>query len=164
MNIRQVAASDNPALAALIRNVFEEYGAPQQGTVYSDPATDNLFQLFNKDKSVLWVAEEEDTIIGCCGIYPTEGLPRDYAELVKFYISSHVRGKGIGKQLITRSIESAENFGYTTIYIESMPEFSGAVTMYEKNGFIHIQQPLGNSGHTSCSIWMIKDIRKNNQL
>lgn len=134
----------------LIRSVFEEYGASQQGTVYSDPATDRLFQLFQRDKAALWIAEAEGAIIGCCGIYPTEGLPEHYAEPAKFYISSHARGKGIGKQLMAKS------FGYTTLYIESMPEFSNAVRMYEKYGFTHIPHPLGNSGHTSCSIWMVK--------
>ncbi|HRN58500.1 MAG TPA: GNAT family N-acetyltransferase [Agriterribacter sp.] len=158
MNIRQVKEADNPSLAALIRSAFEEYSAPQQGTVYSDPTTDRLFQLFQKDKAILWVAEAEDTITGCCGIYPTEGLPEQYVELVKFYISPHARGKGIGKELMAKNIESAENFGYTTLYIESMPEFSTAVMLYEKYGFTHIRQPLGNSGHTSCTIWMVKDL------
>lgn len=158
MHIREVKATDNPSLAALIRIVFEEYNAPRQGTVYSDPTTDCLFQLFQKDKAVLWVAEAEGTIIGCCGIYPTESLPEYHAELVKFYLSAHARGKGIGKQLMVKSIESAKKMGYTTLYIESMPEFSNAVTLYEKYGFTHIQQPLGNSGHTSCTIWMTKNI------
>ncbi|MBX3256474.1 MAG: GNAT family N-acetyltransferase [Chitinophagaceae bacterium] len=158
MNIRQVKEADNPALAALIRSVFEEYGAPKQGTVYSDPTTDHLYQLFQKDKAVLWVAEAEGNVAGCCGIYPTEGLAERYAELVKFYISPHARGKGTGKQLMAKSIESAKNFGYTTLYIESMAAFSNAVMMYEKYGFTHIPRPLGNSGHSSCTIWMVKTL------
>ncbi|MCO5240472.1 MAG: GNAT family N-acetyltransferase [Chitinophagaceae bacterium] len=110
MHIREVKATDNPSLTALIRTVFEEYNAPRQGTVYSDPTTDCLFQLFQKDKAVLWVAEAEGTIIGCCGIYPTESLPEYHAELVKFYLSAHARGKGIGKQLMVKSIESAKKW------------------------------------------------------
>ncbi len=42
MEIRKIQESDNKCLALLIRNVFEEYNAPREGTVYSDPTTDNL--------------------------------------------------------------------------------------------------------------------------
>ncbi len=87
MIIREVEQSDNKYLATLIKNVFEEYNASKEGTVYSDPATDYLFELFQKQKSVLWVAEVEGKIVGCCGVYPTEGLPEQCAELAKFYLS-----------------------------------------------------------------------------
>jgi putative acetyltransferase len=30
--------------------------------------------------------------------------------------------------------------------------------MYESNGFKHLTQPLGNTGHYSCGVWMIKDL------
>ena len=38
INYRQVEKRDNSLLAGIIRKVFEEYGAPREGTVYSDPA------------------------------------------------------------------------------------------------------------------------------
>jgi GNAT superfamily N-acetyltransferase len=56
--------------------------------------------------SAYWVAEKEGKILGGCGIYPTKGLPENYAELVKFYLSSESRGKGIGKELMEMSFSS----------------------------------------------------------
>jgi len=44
------------------------------------------------------------------------------------------------------------------MYLESMPELVNAIAMYEKNGFTHISQPMGNSGHTGCEVWMMKDL------
>ncbi|MDR1672691.1 MAG: hypothetical protein LBS09_04420 [Bacteroidales bacterium] len=41
-DIRYIQEADNTALAQTIRNVFDEFDAPKQGTVYSDPTTDNL--------------------------------------------------------------------------------------------------------------------------
>lgn len=159
MNIRTIERSDNEALAKLIRAVFEEHNAPQKGTVYSDPTTDHLFELFETPKSVFWVAEMENEIAGCCGIYPTEGLPPDCAELVKFYLSPKARGKGIGKKLMEKSLRSAQELGYSEIYLESLPEFSKAVSIYEKQGFEMLPHPLGNSGHSTCNIWMRKKLR-----
>lgn len=156
--IRKVTEADNASLETMIRGVFDEYNAPKIGTVYSDPTTSNLYQLFRLDKSVLWLAETNGEVLGCCGIYPTEGLNRDTVELVKFYLPAFARGKGIGKQLLERSILSAVEFGYKKLYLESLPDFSEAIVMYDKFGFQNLSQPLGNSGHTSCNIWMLKEL------
>lgn len=160
MNVtfRQVEEKDNLALANLIRQVFDEHDAPQTGTIYSDPTTDNLYELFQTAGSILIVAETNDEIIGCCGIYPSDELPVDYAELVKFYLTKEARGKGIGKILMDKCIDLAKVFEYTHLYLESLPEYSKAVAMYEKEGFVKLNQPLGKFDHPSCSIWMLKKL------
>lgn len=158
INIRKVEIEDNLLLAEMIREVFEEHNAPKIGTVYSDPTTFNLFQLFTVAKSVLWVAEIDQQIMGCCGIFPTIGLDDDTVELVKFYLPAKARGKGIGKKMMDLSIQSATEFGYRRLYLESLPHFSKAVMIYEKQGFQKLNHPLGNSGHTTCDIWMLKEL------
>ncbi|CAM1345542.1 GNAT family N-acetyltransferase [Tenacibaculum amylolyticum] len=155
---KKVQQKDNPFLAKVIRGVIEEFDAPRTGTVYSDSSTDTLFELFQESNSILWVAEFNGKAVGCCGIFPTEGLENGYCELVKFYISSDVRGKGIGKELMLKSIVSAKELGYTHIYLESLPHFSKAIAMYKKSGFKLIEKPLGNSGHSSCDVWMLKEL------
>jgi putative acetyltransferase len=155
---RSVEEKDNEALAGMIRKAFEEHDAPQKGTVYSDPTTENLYGLFQAPGSFLWVAEVNDSAIGCCGVYPTKGLPAFCAELVKFYLSRDARGKGIGRELMARCIQSAKEFEYTQLYLESLPQFSRAITLYEKQGFARLDHPLGKSEHTACNIWMIKDL------
>jgi putative acetyltransferase len=156
--IRPVEEKDNAPLAQMIRRAFVEYNAPRLGTVFSDPTTDNLFKLFREPGSILWVAEIDTESLGCCGIYPTPGLPDKCAELVKFYLSVDLRGKGIGRTLMQKCIDSAIMMGYTQIYLESLPEFSNAVNIYENQGFVRLPHPLGNSGHTGCNIWMLKNL------
>jgi putative acetyltransferase len=156
--IRPISKEDNRPLAELIRKVFREFHIDLPGTVYTDPTTDHLFELFNKEGSVYWVAEENGVQFGGCGIFPTEGLPEGCAELVKFYLSSECRGKGIGKLLMQQCFRSAKEMDYTQLYLESFPELSTAVGMYEKEGFHAIAYPLGNSGHTACTLWMVKDL------
>lgn len=158
MEIRKVEQSDNVQLAHLIREVFEEHDAPRVGTVFSDPTTDNLHELFNNKKSVLWVVEEEGEVLGCCGVYPTDGLPAGCAELVKFYLMPKARGRKIGTKLMKQNIESAIELGYTDLYIESLSQFDRAVNMYKKLGFKSLDKPLGDTVHTSCNIWMVKKL------
>ena len=156
--IRKVIKEDNVLLAKLIRNVFNEFNAPEKGTVYSDPTTDDLYTLFQNPQAVLWVAEINDEVLGCCGVYPTEDLERNSAEPAKFYLSGKIRGKGVGKQLMLQCFDSAKQMNYTRLYLETFPQFSMAVSMYEKYGFTPLDAPMGNSGHTACTIWMIKEL------
>ena len=158
ITIRKIQESDNQMLAKIIRSCFHDFNVATAGTVYVDPTTDDLYNLFQHENSALFVAEVEGELCGCCGIFPTEGLPEKCAELVKFYISKDYRGKGLGKMLMEESIEFAKQSGYESIYIESLPEFSTAVSIYEKQGFKYLEKPLGNSGHSGCNLWMIKDL------
>lgn len=158
MNLRKIQPADNAILASIIRSAFDDYDAPKTGTVYSDPTTDDLYTLFKTERSVLWVAEVDGIIAGCCGVYPTPGLPPDYAELVKFYLSKAARGQGVGRALMEQCTQSAIELGYTHLYLESLPQFSNAVSIYQKQGYQLLDQPLGESGHTSCNIWMVKEL------
>jgi putative acetyltransferase len=155
---RNIELKDNKELADLIRTVFREFRIDRPGTVYFDPTTDNLYELFRAQGSVYWIAEENGVMAGGCGIYPTSGLPYGCAELVKFYLLQQWRGKGIGKALMDKCIESAKQLGYSKLYLESLPELSKAVSMYLKSGFSHIPHALGNSGHFGCNIWMVKEL------
>jgi putative acetyltransferase len=158
ITFRKIRESDNKELAELIRTVFREFKIDRPGTVYFDPTTDHLFELFSIPCSEYWIAEENGVIIGGCGVYPTSGLPEGCAELVKFYLSASQRGKGIGWHLMEKSINSAKSFGFRQLYLESLPELGKAISLYERAGFKNILQPLGNSGHFGCNIWMLKDL------
>lgn len=158
ITIRPIAQSDNKAIAAVIRTVLAEHKADKPGTVYYDPTTDDLFTLFHQAGSAYFVVELNGDIVGGSGIYPTENLPDGCCELVKLYLLDELRGKGLGKRLIEHCIEEAEKMGYTSIYLETMPELSNAVSLYEKIGFKYLQQPLGNSGHFGCDIWMLRTL------
>ena len=156
--IRTIQLADNFKVAQMIRTVFHDYDARQDGTVYSDPTTDELFQLFQTPNSIFFLVEKEGEILGSCGVFPTQGLPDGYAELVKFYVSSAIRGQGFGRQLFQQCEAWAKKQGYSHLYLESMNDFISAVKLYEKIGFSWLEAPLGNTGHFGCPIWMEKKI------
>jgi putative acetyltransferase len=153
--IRTILPDDNPALANIVRNTLAEFGANHQGTVYYDPTTDHLFELFQKERSIYYVAVINDSIGGGAGIFPSNGLPIDTCELVKMYLLPHARGLGLGRELIQRSLEFAKNAGYKKVYLESMPELTKALGIYEKFGFKYLNGPMGNTGHFGCDKWML---------
>ena len=159
IQIRPIEPNDNIDLAKVIRGALEEFGANKPGTVYFDPTTDALFELFNNTPgSYYYVAVINDVLVGGAGIFPTENLPNGTCELVKLYLHKDARGTGLGKQLLNTAMQWAKENGYTQVYLESMPELSKAVTIYENVGFQRINQPLGNSGHCGCDIWMVKSL------
>ena len=156
--IRPIEEKDNMALATLIRTVFHEYDAPKNNSVYDDPSTDQLYQLFTSPNAEYWVAEVNGVVVGGCGFYPTEGLPNLCAEVVKFYLSPLARGRKIGSHLFDLIEERAIKAGYKQLYVESFKIFSQAVSLYEKRGYKYLSAPLGNSGHQAPDIYMIKDL------
>ncbi len=156
MKIRPIESGDNEALAKVIRTALAEFGANKPGTVYFDPTTDALYELFRTPGSFYYVATQDEEVVGGCGIFPTENLPNGTCELVKLYVAKKARGTGLGKQLMEQSLSWAKEKGYTHVYLESMPELKKAVSIYEKVGFKSLDHPLGNSGHDGCDIWMLK--------
>ena len=157
-SIRCIEPKDNVALAAVIRAALTEFGANKPGTVFYDTTTDHLFELFQVPGAIYYIAELKGKLVGGGGIFPTAGLPEKTCELVKLYLHQDARGIGLGKQLLLKSMQWAKENGYAQVYLESMPELSKAVSIYENVGFKKIHHALGDSGHDGCDIWMIKNL------
>ncbi len=159
IKIRRIEKNDNVSLAAVIRNTLKEFGANHPGTVYYDESTDHLFELFhNEPRSIYYVAQWKNQVVGGGGIYPSPGLPDDTCELVKMYLLPQVRNIGLGRRLIEKCIEFASQTGYRNIYLETMPELKQALKTYEKFGFQYLDKPMGNTGHFGCELWMGKSL------
>lgn len=158
VTIRPIQPSDNTFIAKIIRDTLAEFGANHPGTVYYDPTTDALYELFQKEKSVYNIAEINGKIVGGGGIYPTAGLPTDTCELVKMYLLPEARGIGLGSKLIMQCLEQAKANGFSKVYLETMNELKAALKVYAGMGFTYLNGPMGNSGHFGCPLWMIKEL------
>lgn len=162
ITIRKILAEDNSSLAYIIRKSLEEFGAAKPGTVYFDETTDQLFDVFKTIGSAYFVIVRGKEVLGGAGFYPTANLPEGTCEFVKLYISPAARGQGLGKLLMQTCETAAAEQGYNYMYLETMPELSIAVPLYEKMGYHYLDAPLGNSGHGGCDIWMGKRLMSSN--
>ena len=74
------------------------------------------------------------------------------------YFLSEARGKGLGKQMIKKCLDFAKASNFEKCYIETMPNMQDAQKLYVKTGFEYLDTAMGNTGHTSCPIWMLKSL------
>ena len=157
-SIRKIKKEDNIAVAALIRAVFDELNIPKVGTAYEDPYLDLMFEEYNKPKSVYYVVEKEGRILGSAGVAQLENEAQTICELQKMYFLPETRGLGIGSQMMAKCLQSAKDFGFEKCYLETMPFMLDAQKLYKKVGFEYISSPMGSTGHTSCPVWMLKEL------
>lgn len=156
--IREIQKKDNPAIASIVRDVLMEMGAPKVGTAYADPYLDSLFEVYAIPKAVYFVIEKNENIIGGAGIMQLENSEENICELQKMYLLPEGRGLGLGKELIDKCIDKASEFGFESCYIETMTYMEDAQKLYKKVGFYYLDKPLGNTGHSSCPVWMLKKL------
>lgn len=156
--IREIKPSDNRQIAAVIREVFVSDNYPKTGTAFADKQLDSMFETYDTNRATYLVVEMNDKIVGGAGIFPLDKSTENVCELQKMYLLSEVRGNGIGFQLIQKCLQKATEFGYEKCYLETLPEMLAAQHLYKKAGFEYLCAPMGNTGHTTCPVWMIKDL------
>ncbi|MBN4085430.1 GNAT family N-acetyltransferase [Flavobacteriaceae bacterium AH-315-B10] len=156
--IREIKPEDNSSIEQIIKDIFPEFNIPLVGTAYEDIETPNMFESYQGENEVYFVIEENGTVYGGGGIKPLRDFVTEVCELQKMYFSPTIRGKGLGEKIFNKCIQAAKEFGFKKCYLESASQLRTAIHIYENNGFTHLEKPLGNTGHYSCGVWMIKDL------
>jgi putative acetyltransferase len=156
--IRPIKKEDNPFLKEIIRSVILEMGAPKIGTAYSDPAVDCMFETFQKERTAYFVVEENGQVIGGAGVAKLGNYEGNVCELQKMYFLEQARGKGIGSKMMEKCLEVAKEFGFEKCYLETMTYMEAAQKLYKRSGFDYIDGPLGDTGHFSCPVQMLKQL------
>ena len=127
-------------------------------TAFLDAATDRMYETYQAPRSAYWVVSGGDGLWGGGGIGPLEGAGSGTCELQKMYFRSALRGRGWGDRLLTLALETAVGFGFEKCYLETMPYMEAARKLYQRHGFLYRDRPMGQTGHTSCTVWMEKEL------
>tara|TARA_B100001113_G_C20900021_1_gene530924 strand:+ start:152 stop:634 length:483 start_codon:yes stop_codon:yes gene_type:complete len=157
--IRQICKKDNLSLSEVIRKVLIEIGVPKKGTAFSDLEVDFMFEAYNKKRSIYYVVENDGKIYGGAGISHLNEADYNICELQKMYFLPSIRGKGLGNQMIEKCLDFALDNKFKYCYIETLPYMKAAQKLYLKKGFSYIEGPIGNTGHTSCNVWLLKKLK-----
>ncbi|WP_338409211.1 GNAT family N-acetyltransferase [uncultured Flavobacterium sp.] len=158
MVIRKIEKKDNEQIAQVIRAVFISDNYPKSGTAFADVQLDFMYEAYDRPKAIYFVVEHDDVIIGGAGISQLENSSENICELQKMYFLQEVRGKGVGFEMIQKCLVMAKVMGYEKCYLETLPEMLAAQKLYNKLGFVYLTKPMGGTGHTSCPVWMIKEL------
>ena len=158
MLIRPINESDNKHISVILREVLIEMDIPRIGSAYEDPEINNMYESYQSKRSIYFVVEENNKILGGAGINQLKNGNINICELQKMYFHKSIRGRGIGDKMIELCLNFAVESNYKKCYIETMPNMVDAQKLYIKKGFEYIDNPLGNTGHTACPIWMLKNL------
>lgn len=156
--IRGIRPEDNAEVAQVIRRILVEIGVPKVGTAYADEALDRMYENYNTPRAAYFLIIEENMILGCAGIAQLENYEGNVCELQKMYFLQEARGRGLGAQMMQVCLEHAKEYGYEKVYLETMPYMKAAQKLYKASGFEYIDAPMGDTGHFSCPVWMLKSI------
>ena len=73
--------------------------------------------------------------VGCVALRP---LDADCCEMKRLYVAAAARGAGLGKALMNAVIAEARRIGYRAIRLDTLPQLTTALRMYEAAGFARI--------------------------
>jgi len=158
LKIRLITKDDNAVVADIIRLVMTEFRAVGGGYSINDSEIDDMFTAYAPEDSAFYVVKVDDRILGCGGFAPLAGGDNLTCELRKMYFMSALRGLGVGTKLLNLCLEDALSAGYERCYLETTEDMKQAQRLYGKHGFEYLDQPMGNTGHTSCGTWMARKL------
>jgi putative acetyltransferase len=158
VQIRLIEKGDNAVVADIIRLVMTEFQAVGCGYSINDSEVDDMHSAYADDNSAFYVVVLNDVVLGCGGFGPLTGTAKETCELRKMYFMSELRGMGVGTQLLKLCLDTAANAGFQHCYLETMDNMEQARGLYGKHGFKYLDEPMGNTGHTSCGTWMVREL------
>lgn len=156
--LREICRDDNSSVEKVIRSCLLEFGANHEGTAWVDPNLGRFSEVYGDFGTKYWVVTDENgEVVGGGGIGRLEG-EEGICELQKMYFLPRGRGRGIAQQLLNAALDFAKTL-YSQCYLETLENMVAAQRFYEKNGFVRIDEALGNTRHFACDVRYIKDLR-----
>ena len=132
VKIRSASNADCENIQRLVFGVLAEFGLEPDTEGTDRDITDVEANYIDRGGVFEVLVDSNDEIVGTIGLYP---LDKDTIELRKMYFASSIRGLGLGRKLLERTLENAKNMGYLRVYLETARVLKQAVHLYEAFGF-----------------------------
>ncbi|MEM7001674.1 MAG: helix-turn-helix domain-containing GNAT family N-acetyltransferase [Pseudomonadota bacterium] len=108
--------------------------------------------ILDRDGAIL-IALYQDEPVGTVALIPYDA---ETLELAKMAVSPTVQGKGIGRVLGDAALARAKRMGARRVYLESNSILAPALSLYEKLGFVHLENIEEASPYARCNVRMEK--------
>ncbi len=116
------------------------------------------FTTIRPPKGIIYLLESDGDVIGMGALCPVD---ERVGEIKRMYIRPEHRGKGIGRKLLTKLMEKAKAFGYSTLRLESQDFMTVAHQLYRSMGF-QDTDPFSDcetpNWYIHCNVFMKKDL------
>lgn len=132
INIRPATNADCERVQKLVFGILREYDLEPDFEGTDRDIADIEAHYTNRGGVFEIIEDAQGNLLGTCGLYP---MSDETIELRKMYFDKTLRGRGVGKQMLQRMIETAREKGYKKIYLETAKVLKEAVGLYEKFGF-----------------------------
>lgn len=110
----------------------KEFGWDQSFESYVAQGLNEFVASFDPGKNRLWLAENDDRIIGSIAIV---GHTHAEAQLRWFLVDPDYRGGGIGSGLLRTALQFCRERRYSTIFLWSTSDLTVARLLYTREGF-----------------------------
>jgi L-amino acid N-acyltransferase YncA len=129
--IRELRPADWPAVAAIFAEGIETRNATFEVNLPSWEAWDRAHLAEHR-----LVAELEGEVVGWAALSPISERCV-YAGVVEdsVYVAAAARGRGVGRELLTRLVESTDDAGIWTIQAGVFPENGASLALHRACGF-----------------------------
>ena len=141
MDVRELREEDWPA----VREIFEQGIATKNATFETEAPSWESWNRTQLDGH-RYVAVEQGRVVGWVAAHPVSLRPC-YRGVVEHsvYVDDELQGRGIGRVLLERLVESTEADGIWTIQTGVFPENEASLKLHERCGFrvVGTQERLG---------------------
>jgi len=160
MSLEIKLAYENPAL---IRELFAEYtellvSLNQSFADYLrlqdfDAELADLDKKYGLPDGRLYLIYWDGQLAGCGALRRLDAVA---CEIKRLYVRPEFRGKGIARTVSERIVQDARDVGYQTMLLDTLPELTQAIALYERMGFVHI--PPYNENPVPDCVFMKLDL------
>jgi ribosomal protein S18 acetylase RimI-like enzyme len=136
IQVRQATAEDAAAIARLLHDFNSEFLEPTPGV---EALTGYSRRLLEEGEMAVLLAGEGPDGIALLRFRPSVWTGEPEAHLQELYVVPELRGNGIGRGLLSRTIECAQAAGATGIDLNTGETDTAARALYESMGFTNAE-------------------------
>ena len=138
------------------RKLFEEYAQDigiDLGFQNFEDELEALPSIYSPPAGCLLLARDNGLIAGCVGVRLFEA---EVCEMKRLYVRPSLRGRAIGRSLVTAIVERARGLGYRRMVLDTLASMTPARQLYRSLGFCetdpYYENPIENAVYMSLDL------------